>query len=122
MPRLESDLFAICRAAAERRLAGTEVRWSAEPAVGVVLASGGYPGEYTTGHPIAGLDAVDDGVLVFHAGTKRTGDGVVTSGGRVLTVVARGRTLAEARATAYENASRIHFQGVHYRRDIAAGL
>jgi phosphoribosylamine--glycine ligase len=84
----------------------------------VVLASGGYPGEYRTGLPVSGLESLDAGVEVFHAGTRREGNEVVTSGGRVLSVVAQGKTLAEARDRAYANAERIHFEGVHFRRDI----
>ena len=119
MPRLESDLFAVCSAAAEGALASVDVTWSEEPAVGVVVASGGYPESYTTGHLIEGLDAVDDDVEVFHAGTKQTPEGVVTNGGRVLTVTARGPTLAAARAKAYDNARRINFEGAYMRSDIA---
>ena len=119
MIRLESDLFAICRAAAEGKLASVDIEWSEEPAVGVVIASGGYPESYTTGHLIHGLDAVDDDIQVFHAGTKQTPEGIVTNGGRVLTVVARAPTLAAARAKAYDNARRIRFEGAYMRSDIA---
>ena len=120
MARLESDLFAICRAAAEGKLAGTAIEWSDEYAVGVVLASGGYPGPYATGHRIEGLDDVDADALVFHAGTKQADGGVVTNGGRVLTVVARAPTLIQARERAYANARRIRFEGAFMRNDIAA--
>ena len=119
MARLDSDLFAICRAAAEGELASVDIAWSEEPAVGVVVASGGYPESYATGHLIDGLDAVDDDVQVFHAGTKQTPEGIVTNGGRVLTVVARAPTLAAARAKAYDNARRIRFEGAYMRSDIA---
>ena len=119
MLRLESDLFAVCRAAAEGRLASVAVEWSPEPAVGVVIASGGYPESYATGHVIAGLDDVDGDVQVFHAGTKETAAGVVTNGGRVLTVTARAPTLAAAREKAYANARRITFEGAFMRSDIA---
>jgi phosphoribosylamine--glycine ligase len=121
LPRLKSDLLEICWAVANNRLAEAEIEWSTDVCVGVVLASGGYPDEYRTGYPIAGLNALEPDVLVFHAGTRLADDGtVVTSGGRVLTIVARGSTLAEARAKAYRNVQRIHFTNVHYRRDIAA--
>jgi len=83
-----------------------------------VLASRGYPGSYQTGLPITGLAGVEPGVEVFHAGTRRTGEGILTAGGRVLCVVATGPTLVEARAIAYRNVERIHFEGVHYRGDI----
>lgn len=120
MARLESDLFAVCRAAAEGKLAGTEIKWLDEYAVGVVLTSRGYPGPYATGHRIEGLDDVDSDALVFHAGTKEADGGVVTNGGRVLTVVARAPTLIQARERAYANAHRIYFEGVFMRTDIAA--
>ena len=119
MPRLESDLFAICRAAAAGELASVNIAWSEEPAVGVVVASGGYPESYTTGRLIEGLNDVDGDVQVFHAGTKETPEGIVTNGGRVLTVVARAPTLAAARAKAYDNARRIRFEGAYMRTDIA---
>ena len=119
MPRLESDLFAICRAAAAGELASVDIEWSEEPAVGVVVASGGYPESYTTGHLIEGLDDVDGDIQVFHAGTKQTDAGIVTNGGRVLTVVAQAPTLAAARAKAYDNARRIRFEGAYMRSDIA---
>ena len=119
MPRLESDLFAICRAAAAGELASVDIEWSEEPAVGVVVASGGYPESYTTGHLIEGLDDVDGDIQVFHAGTKQTDAGIVTNGGRVLTVVAQAPTLAAARSKAYDNARRIRFEGAYMRSDIA---
>jgi phosphoribosylamine--glycine ligase len=122
IPRLESDLFDICTAAARGELATADVRWSGQAAVGIVIASGGYPATYKVGHLIEGDDAVDPGVLVFHAGTKQTARGLETCGGRVLTVVALGSTVAEARAKAYDNAARIRFMDSFYRKDIAAGV
>ncbi|CAA9535723.1 MAG: Phosphoribosylamine--glycine ligase [uncultured Thermomicrobiales bacterium] len=90
-----------------------------ETSVGVVLAAGGYPGPYRTGLPIAGLERVPEDILVFHAGTRRDPDGgVVTTGGRVLTVVGRGPDLAAARERAYAGADAIGFEGKHLRRDI----
>jgi len=98
------------------------VEWEDNACVGVVMASAGYPGKYKTDLPITGLDAVDRDVTVFHAGTKIGASGeVLTSGGRVLNVVAIGKTIAEARAGVYANISRIHFTSAHYRRDIAQG-
>jgi phosphoribosylamine--glycine ligase len=90
----------------------------------VVLASKGYPGDHETGLPIAGLDdaARERSVILFHAGTRLEGDRVVTAGGRVLNVVGTGETHAEARARAYAAASHVGFDGVQYRRDIAAGV
>ncbi|MGI8689555.1 MAG: phosphoribosylamine--glycine ligase [Thermomicrobiales bacterium] len=123
LPLLDADLLALCAATAAGQLAGVvgTVRWHPGACVGVVLASGGYPGTYLTGLPIAGLDALDTDALIFHAGTKKSEDRhVVTSGGRVLTVAAVASTLRAARARAYANAARIHFDGATYRRDIAA--
>jgi len=118
LPRLESDLLEVCTAAAEGRLADTKVSWSSRPAVGVVMASGGYPATYKMGYVIEGLTDIDPDVLVFQAGTKEDSRGLVTYGGRVLTVVATGETLAEARDRAYDNVRRISFVDAHYRTDI----
>lgn len=121
LPRLKSDLLEICLAVANNRLAGAPVEWSTDACVGVVMASGGYPDDYQTGYAIAGLGTVEPDALVFHAGTAPGEDGsVLTAGGRVLTVVATGPTLPDARAKAYRNVQRIHFTRAHYRKDIAA--
>jgi phosphoribosylamine--glycine ligase len=121
LPRLRSDLLDVLWATVNNRLHEVALRWSADACVAVVLASGGYPGAYGTGLPIEGLDDVDPGVLVFHAGTRRSsGGGLVTAGGRVLTVSATGATMEQARERAYRNVERIRFAGVHYRRDIGA--
>ena len=119
MPRLESDLYEIARAAAQGKLAETEIRWSERPAVGVCVASRGYPEKFETGFPVRGLDAIDPDVHVFHAGMREVDGTVVTSGGRVCTVVATGGTMAEARDRAYDNARRITFENAYYRTDIA---
>lgn len=119
LPRLQSDLYEVCVAAAEGRLEAVDVRWSERPTVGVVMASGGYPATYKMGYIIEGLDRLDPDVLVFQAGTKQDSRGLITHGGRVLTVVASGPTLAEARSRAYENVHRISFVDAHYRTDIA---
>lgn len=119
LPRLETDLMDIMIAAVDGRLAELDIKWRNEACVAVVLASQGYPGSYSKGHPITGLDSVDDDVLVFHAGTARHESQVVTSGGRVLSVVSRGLTLADARTRAYRNLEKISFEGHQYRRDIA---
>ena len=122
LPRLESDLLELCAAVAD----GTLDRvarpvWSSEAACGVVIASRGYPGPYAKGFPITGLDALDPDILVFHAGTAREPDGqLVTTGGRVLTLVARGDTLTAARAHVYANIGRVSFEGARWRSDIAA--
>ena len=121
LPRLKSDLAVILWAVATDQLHKADVQWSDEACVGVVMASGGYPDEYDTGFPIAGLSSVEEDALIFHAGTRLDEEGgVVTSGGRVLTVAALGASLSEARGKAYRNVQRIHFSKCHYRRDIAA--
>jgi phosphoribosylamine--glycine ligase len=118
--RLESDLLEIALACVKGNLDAVDVRWTEGASVCVVLASGGYPGAYATGLPIHGLDSLDDGVYAFHAGTKREAVAVLTNGGRVLGITATGPDLESARALAYANVERIHFDGMHYRRDIGA--
>ena len=120
MVRLESDLAEVLEKLAAGQLAGTELAWSPGASVCVVLASGGYPGQYETGKPIAGLDsaAALDNVVVFHAGTRKADGGFVTAGGRVLGVTARGPDLRAAVARAYAAAGKIKFEGRHYRKDI----
>jgi phosphoribosylamine--glycine ligase len=120
LPRLQNDLLDVFIAVTGDRLAGVEFRWSAARSVCVVLAAGGYPGDYGNGKRIDGLSLVDDDALVFHAGTAFSADSrdVVTAGGRVLGVTALGATHEEARGRAYANAARIGFDGVQYRRDI----
>ena len=120
MLRLRSDLFEVMNAVIDGRLDRIRLDWDARPAVCVVLASGGYPGRYERHLPIAGLDELadwPDGV-VFHAGTQRRGDQVVTNGGRVLGVTARGADIGGAISAAYAAAARISWPGVHYRKDI----
>ena len=120
LPRLRTDLLAVCEAVTANRLAELTPEWDDRATVGVMMASPGYPGDYPRGAEITGTDAVDAGVHVFFAGAQRTDGGrVVTAGGRVLCVVASGDTLGEARALAYDNVGRISFDGAHYRRDIA---
>lgn len=120
LPRLKSDLVDIILSIVDNRLHETAVEWSDDACVGVVMASGGYPGDYKTGFAIQGLDKADPKIMIFHAGTKRKEDSkIYTDGGRVLTVTACGKTMAEARNKVYDNITRIHFQDCHYRRDIA---
>ena len=119
LPRLKTDLVDIMLAVIDGKLGKMNIEWSQDPCVGVVMASGGYPGKYQTGFPITGLDKLDKDIMVFHAGTALKGS-VVTSGGRVLTVAANGKSIAEARSKIYANISRIQFEGCHYRKDIAA--
>lgn len=122
LPRLETDLVELLEASLSGTLDRVEPRWRPQAAVCVVMASAGYPGSYVKGKPIRGLDEVArlPNVKVFHAGTARAGDQIVTSGGRVLGVTAWADTLAAAREAAYAAVERIHFEGAHYRRDIAA--
>jgi phosphoribosylamine--glycine ligase len=120
LPRLESDFAALCEALCLGKLGGYQAAWSPKAAVCVVLASGGYPGAYVKGRTITGLRmAEEDGrVVVFHSGTRRLGDTVVTDGGRVLGVTALAADLPAAVISAYEAVNKIHFEGMHYRRDI----
>jgi phosphoribosylamine--glycine ligase len=119
LPRLRTDLLEICWAVAANTLGELDVEWSDEASVGVVMASGGYPGSYESGLPITGIEDVDGDVEIFIAGAKRDEDGrLVTSGGRVLCVVAPGATVAAARERAYENVARVHFEGAHFRTDV----
>ena len=120
LPRLKTDLVEIILAVLENRLDKIKIEFNNNACVGVVMASGGYPGSYKTGFPISGLDDVDKDIIVFHAGTRINPEGqILTSGGRVLTVVAMGKNLAEARKKVYKNIVRINFQGCYYRKDIA---
>ena len=120
LPRLKTDLVDIMLAVINGNLGQIDVEWSEDACVGVVMASAGYPASYETGFPVTGLDNLDKDILVFHAGTRVGSEGqVLTDGGRVLTVVAMGKNIAEAREKVYHNISRIYFKGCHYRRDIA---
>jgi len=119
--RLKSDLVPILLATVERRLEEAEIEWHEDAAVCVVMASGGYPRKYEKGKLITGLDKVEqmEDVVVFHSGTQLEDGRILTDGGRVLGVTARGKTIAEAQARAYEAVGKIHFEGAHYRTDIA---
>jgi phosphoribosylamine--glycine ligase len=121
LPRLATNLGELLLACVEGNLSHHKLLWAPEATVGVVLASGGYPGPVETGKPIAGLEeaAAIEGVQVFHAGTVAREGRVLTAGGRVLTVTATAPDLSEARRRAYAAASRINFDGMTYRRDIA---
>jgi len=121
LPRLRSDAVRLLLEAARGDLAPVgELDWDPRPCVGIVVASGGYPDAYETGFPIDGLATIPPGVLVFHAGTRYVpGQGLVTSGGRVLTLVALGDTVGEAREAVLETIGRVRFNGAFHRRDIA---
>lgn len=119
--RLKSDLLEVCVAVCEGKLDEVTLEWDERPAVCVVMASGGYPEAYEKGKKITGLDEAEqlEDVVVFHAGTKKQDGNVITNGGRVLGVTALGKTIAEAKARAYEAVDKIKFEGAHWRRDIA---
>jgi phosphoribosylamine--glycine ligase len=120
MFRLQSDLVDVMEAVIEERLAEVALAWDARPAVCVVLAAGGYPGSYETGMPISGLETLRDWKegMVFHAGTAKSNDAVVTKGGRVLGVTAVGADIGKAIAEAYRAVEKISWAGMQYRRDI----
>ena len=120
LPRMDADLFSVLRAAADGELAGARVAWKREAAACVVLAAGGYPGSPRRGDAITGIaEALAlPGVLVFHAATAIQDGRLVTAGGRVLSIVGRGGTPAEAAECAYDAVGRVAFEGMHYRGDI----
>ncbi|MBF0506365.1 MAG: phosphoribosylamine--glycine ligase [Nitrospirae bacterium] len=121
LARLDTDLMDISLAIADERLSDIKIEWKKDAAVCIVLASGGYPGAYEKGKVISGLEKANglEGVFVFHAGTAFNDGDVVTSGGRVLGVTATGRDIKAAKEQAYKAAGQLHFEGVHYRKDIA---
>jgi len=120
MMRLESDLVALCLAACNGRLEAEHVRWDPRAAVGVVMASAGYPGDYEKGLTIEGLDGIEtDELKVFHAGTQSLDGEVVTDGGRVLCVTALGKDVRAARDLAYRGVAHIRWPGAFCRQDIA---
>jgi phosphoribosylamine--glycine ligase len=121
LPLLENDLAELCLAVANQDLQADELKFKDNYCVGVVMASGGYPGRYEKGLPVEGLmKAQTEGRLVFHAGTETKNGKVVTSGGRVLTVCALADNLQDAIASAYEGVEKISFDNAHFRKDIAA--
>ncbi|MCX6094865.1 MAG: phosphoribosylamine--glycine ligase [Candidatus Bipolaricaulota bacterium] len=122
LPLLRGDLLDAMHACCEGTWDGMGISAGDGFAVDVVLASGGYPGAFTAGREIVGLESVDPDVLVFHGATRRDGDRLLTSGGRVLHVVARADSLDEAIDRAYRNVDRIRFAGMHARRDIGRRL
>jgi phosphoribosylamine--glycine ligase len=122
LTRLENDLVELLDASASGTLGKMELKWSPQAAVCVVMASGGYPGSYPKGRPILGLAeaAKLPDTKVFHAGTALKDGQIITNGGRVLGVTALGKDLKAAQAAAYAAVDKIHFEGAHFRRDIAA--
>ncbi len=120
LPRLKSDLVELIDASIDDEVDMISLEWDERPCVSVVIASGGYPGEYRSGFEIEGLDAFDKlkDVYIFHAGTKRAGDKFITSGGRVLNVTAMGQDIKDAIGRCYQAVNLIDFEGMHFRRDI----
>jgi phosphoribosylamine--glycine ligase len=141
LPRLKTDFYQLSEAMLDGKLNGVELEWSPEHCLGICAVSGraikslssggggerpGYPGEHYTNMPISGWELVDPDILVYHNGTAWGTDAsgkkrLFTTGGRVLTLVARGNTLGEARTRAYDNIKRIRFNGMRYRKDIGLG-
>jgi phosphoribosylamine--glycine ligase len=121
MMRLKSDLLEVCLAVCEHKLDEITLQWDKRPAICVVMASGGYPGDYQKGKEITGIDKAGElkDIVVFHAGTAIKDGKLVTAGGRVLGITAAGDTVADAKTRAYEGVGRISFDGAHYRHDIA---
>ncbi|MGN6554449.1 MAG: phosphoribosylamine--glycine ligase, partial [Verrucomicrobiota bacterium] len=121
LTRLENDLVEVLDASVDGTLDRVELKWSSMASVCVVMASGGYPGAYQKGKAIDGLEsaAALSNVKVFHAGTARAGDRIVTNGGRVLGVTAWAKDLRSAQAAAYRAVEKIHFDGAQFRKDIA---
>ena len=117
LPMLKTDLLEIFEAVTDERLADVKIEWEEGACVCVVLASGGYPVKYEKGKEIT-IGDLDEGVFLYHAGTKRENGVLKTSGGRVLGVCAKGKTVEEARQKAYANVQKIRFDGMHYRTDI----
>jgi phosphoribosylamine--glycine ligase len=121
LTRMKSDIVPIMLATISGGLNNVDLEWLPQASVCVVMASGGYPGQYDNGKEINGLESLknQEGVSVFHAGTKSENEKIVTNGGRVLNVVACGGDIKEAQKKVYEAVSKISFDGAHYRRDIA---
>ncbi len=123
LPRYTGDLLPLLKEVADGRLGQHKPEWSRDPAITVILASGGYPGSYETGKKIEGVDLakgveIDEGICLFHAGTKKDGDTLVTGGGRVLAVTGIGQNLKAAIERTYKAVDGIKFEGMHYRKDI----
>lgn len=121
LTRMKSDIVPIMLATISGELDKIDLEWHSQASVCVVMASGGYPGQYDNGKEITGLDLLknQEDVYVFHAGTGSVNGKIVTNGGRVLSVVACGNDVKEAREKVYDALSKISFDGAHYRRDIA---
>ena len=117
MPRLDVDLFELLNKTIDGKLEKEDIRWKDETCLTVIMCSGGYPASYEKGKLIEGLDQVDDDIIVFHNGTKKS-DGIYTNGGRVLSITALGKDLEDAREKAYKNVEKIKFDKAYFRKDI----
>ncbi|MHC1694555.1 MAG: phosphoribosylamine--glycine ligase [Eubacteriales bacterium] len=118
LPKLKTDFIDIIDAVIDEKLDTISIEWDDSPSVCVVMAAGGYPVKYTSGHEITGLDSLGGDITVYHAGTKLENGKILTSGGRVLGVCAKGNVFEDAIKKAYEAVDKIHFKDAHYRRDI----
>lgn len=118
LPSLKTDLLDLMWAVAEEKLDEKEIVLDDQYRCCVVLTSGGYPVAYEKGKPVSGLETVDEGTIVFHAGTRREGDTLLTNGGRVLNIVGSGDTLEEAIQSTYKEVKKVSFEDMHYRSDI----
>jgi phosphoribosylamine---glycine ligase len=122
LPRMKGDIVELMLASCEGRLDTFESEWDKRSCICVVISSGGYPGEYETGKEITGLEDAgkNEDMFVFHAGTKKEGDKIVTSGGRVLGVTSLGNTIEGAIDRVYKAVDKIHFERCFFRRDIGS--
>ena len=116
--RLDTDLNKIISAILDNNLKNIEINYSKEEAICVMLTSGGYPENYEKGKVISGLENLDSDIVVFHSGTKLDNGNIVTNGGRVIGITAKGKTVKEAGEKVYENIKKINFEKMHYRKDI----
>ena len=116
--RLDTDLNKIISAILDNNLKNIEINYSKEEAICVMLTSGGYPENYEKGKVISGLENLDSDIVVFHSGTKFDNENIVTNGGRVIGITAKGKTVKEAGEKVYENIKKINFEKMHYRKDI----
>ena len=116
--RLDTDLNKIISAILDNNLKNIEINYSKEEAICVMLTSGGYPESYEKGKVISGLENLDSDIVVFHSGTKFDNENIVTNGGRVIGITAKGKTVKEAGEKVYENIKKINFEEMHYRKDI----
>ena len=116
--RLDTDLFDIMNAVANKELKNIQINWKKEHVGCLVLASRGYPGSYEKGKLITGLKEVNEEIIVFHAGTKEINKEIYTNGGRVINICALGNSLEDVRSKIYKAAEVINFEGKYYRKDI----